>query len=129
MARPRHLANFVWRNPRGEVISDTSKYVMTVEDFNIRLLIKNVTINDMGAYPFEVSVVTAGENRTRTERLVLVVNQRPVLSLATDKSGLLPFYVSDKKYSATCDITSYPLDKNSLQFYFYPCDPHPHQNR
>ena len=75
MARPRHLATFVWRNPRGEVISDTSKYVMTVEDFDIRLLIKNVTINDMGAYPFEVK---AGNEPSRSLKLYIQSRRRPL---------------------------------------------------
>ena len=129
-ARPRHLATFVWRDPRGNEIDTSSpKYEMTLEDFDVKLVIRDVTINDIGAYPFEGSVVSEQGNKTRTESLVLVVNRDPEVDIIIEKNLAKPFFEPNKGYTASCDVTGYPIDKSSLEFYTMTCDGYPNQKR
>ena len=129
-ARPRHLATFVWRDPRGNEIDTSSpKYEMTLEDFDVKLVIRDVTISDIGAYPFEVSVVSDHGNKTRTESLVLVVNRDPEVDINIEKNLAKPFFETNKRYTASCDVTGYPIDKSSLEFYTMRCESYPNQKR
>ena len=130
-ARPRNLATFVWRDPRGNVIDTSSspKYEMTLDDFEVKLVIRDVTISDMGAYPFEVSVVSEHGNKTRTETLVLVVNKDPEVDITIEKNPAKPFFEPNKGYTASCDVKGYPIDKSSLEFYTMTCDSYPSQKR
>lgn len=129
-ARPRNLATFVWKDPRGNVIdTDSPKYEMTIDDFDVKLVIRDVTIGDIGAYPFEVSVVSDHGNKTRTETLVLVVNKDPEVNINIEKNLAKPFFEPNKGYTASCDVTGYPIDKSSLEFYTMSCDSYPNQKR
>ena len=132
-ARPRHLAQFVWRDPRGQKIdySNSDKYQLSVEDADIKLTINDVSINDMGSYPFEVQILTDDitVNKTHTEHLELIVRKDPTTEILLDKNPLLPFVQPDKTYSVNCNVNGHPVDKSSVEFYYFYCDTFPnHKN-
>ena len=129
-ARPRNFATFVWKDPRGNVIdTNNPKYEMTIVDFDVKLVIRDVSLSDIGVYPFEVSVTSERGNKTRTETLVLVVNSDPEIDINIDKNPAKPFYEANKGYTASCHVTGYPIDKNSLEFYTISCDSFPNQKK
>ena len=123
-ARPMSHAKFIWKGPRGDFIDDRNleKYEKNIDGDKVKLVIKDVTIDDMGPYPFEVSVKTANNSETANETLVLIVNEEPSVGISFDKNPALPFYKIGKEYSISCDVKGYPIDTDSLEFYFYPCD-------
>ena len=130
-ARPRHLARFVWRDPRGQLIDTNTghKYQLSVEDADIKLTINDVSINDMGSYPFEVQIITENNiNKTHSENLELVVRKDPTTEIVLDKNPLLPFVQPDKTYSVNCNVNGHPVDKNSVEFYYSYCDTFPNQD-
>ena len=59
MAHPAQFASYIWRGPQGEEIAWRSleRYKMTVEKENVKLVIYNPTLADMGPYPIEVGLV------------------------------------------------------------------------
>ena len=62
-------AKFIWRGPRGDIIEDHNleKYEKNIDGDKINLVMKDVSIEDMGPYPFEVSVET--EDSSQTENI------------------------------------------------------------
>ena len=123
-ARPLSHATFTWRGPKGEIIDDHNleKYEKVVDGDQVKLVIKDVSIDDMGPYPFEVSVKTDKESQTAHETLALIVKEEPVVDISFDKNPVLPFFQIGKEYKICCDVKGYPIDTSSLEFYFYPCD-------
>ena len=122
-ARPLHLAQFIWKDPRNNIIDHqhNSKYQMTQSDSHIKLLIKDVTVNDMGTYPFQINVVTDKVNKSWTENLILVVNQDPLIDIRLASNLQVPFLKLNKEYDFQCDLKGYPLEETSVKTYIYPC--------
>ena len=60
-AHPAQYASYIWRGPQGqEIDSDRNRrYEKIVDGENVKLVIHNPTLADMGPYPVEV--VTAND--------------------------------------------------------------------
>ena len=60
-AHPAHYASYIWRGPQGqEIDSDRNRrYEKIVDGENVKLVIHNPTLADMGPYPVEV--ITAND--------------------------------------------------------------------
>ena len=127
-ARPLHLATFTWRDPHGVVIENSRKYEMIVEDYEVKLLIRDVDISDMGVYPFQVNINDGKTNITTRENLELIVYKEPTVDIVMDINPSLPYFEKGKTYTANCDVLGYPVDKNSVEFYYYKCGDYPNQN-
>ena len=123
-ARPMSHAKFIWEGPRGEIIDDHNleKYEKNIERDQVKLVIKDVTIDDMGPYPFKVSVAKGNKSESSNETLVLIVRKEPNVTLSFNKEPALPFFKVDKDYTIECAVKGYPIDQESLELYFYPCD-------
>ena len=117
-------SKFIWRGPRGEIIDDHNleKYEKNIDGDKVNLVIKDVSIADMGPYPFEVSVKTENSSQTENITLALIVKEEPKVEIIFDKNSALPFFKEGKEYKIVCDVEGYPIDTESLEFYFYPCD-------
>ena len=55
-AHPSHYASYIWRGPQGQEIDSDGleRYEKTVNGEDVRLVIFNPTLADMGPYPVEV---------------------------------------------------------------------------
>ena len=120
-ARPLSCATFTWRGPRGEIIVDNKleKYEKVVDGDQIKLVIKNVSVDDMGPYTFEVFVETERDKKNANETMALIVKKEPRVEISFDKN-LVDEVGTESTIS--CNVKGYPIDKDSLEFYFYPCD-------
>ena len=88
-ASPWEGAEFSWRGPRGQLLKSGGKYEQIITaDHQIKLVIRDVTIADMGPYPFQITI----GNQSRTEQLGLRVEEEPQLVLSSDKGNLQPYY-------------------------------------
>ena len=121
---PIDHATFTWRGPKGDIIDDLNlvRYEKNIIGDKVNLVIKDVSIDDMGPYPFEIAVETNQGSINRTEVLALIVNEEPKIEIEFGKNPILPFFAYGKDYDLSCNIKGYPIDTNSLEFYFYPCD-------
>ena len=94
---------------------------------SIPSLIKDVSINDMGTYPFEVTINSQYGNETRTKNLELVVYKEPSLDIIFEKNKLLPYFKIGKTYSLNCNINGYPINSSSVEFFYTKCENFPNQ--
>ena len=55
-AHPSHYASYIWKGPQGQEIDSKGleRYEKTVNGEDVRLVIFNPTLADMGPYPVEV---------------------------------------------------------------------------
>ena len=129
-ARPLKNARYTLRDPRGSIIDHRSleKYQIQNEGYQVKLVIKHVTLDDVGPYPFEVSVSDGMETKTRNETLILVLSQTPAVEIHTDGDYRQTNFQLKKTYNVRCVVRGYPVDETSLQMYHYPCGSFPKQN-
>ena len=51
------------------------------------------------------------------------MKEEPKDEISFDKNSALSFFEVGKEYKIVCDVEGYPIDTESLEFYFYyPCD-------
>ena len=130
-ARPLQTAEFTWRDPRGEIIDwqRLERYqVQRGPGYQVKLTIKDVTLEDMGPYPFEVRVNNGKQSRSHNETFVLVIPQAPTVEMRTEGNYRQTFFQLQKTYKVDCVVRGYPINETSLEMYQYSCGSFPKQN-
>ena len=129
-ARPLDSARYTWRDPLGRVIDHRrlERYQVQTEGYQVKLTIKDVTLDDIGPYPFEVTVSDGKKSITRNETLILVLKESPRVEIETDGDYRQTNFQLKKTYNIRCVIRGYPIDETSLEIYQYPCGSFPKQN-
>lgn len=121
---PRERTTFSWLLPSGEEVPhrELEKYSQEVDGNKVKLVIKDVTIEDMGPYLFIVTVTSEdGHRETKQTELELVVGQNPRVNVSVLGHNQTFFFQKQEFYQLVCQVTGHPVDNRSLSLVFYPC--------
>ena len=152
-AHPAHYASYIWRGPQGqEIDSDRNRrYEKIVDGENVKLVIHNPTLADMGPYPVEV--VTANDkiastlfqvrvdipcndkinascqakSESITTNTSLVIRQKAKVKVFSNKPEEEKFFqkqqalLSEHGYNISCSAEGFEINRTSASLYFRPC--------